>query len=200
MSLKIIEHPELGEICADCNEILFSQSVNEDDEIGRDYYCAGCDKSLRVVKPRIREANIEVVTSTPKHYTLDDIRRDYPRAYLKWSDDEIISSSILIAQNKTDNELVEIFERQPFITASRANADLSDYPQIDKSKAVHLLGSKIVCGVCQHKTTLTYGLLEKISIKSTIRIIEISRDVLVDNLKRLKCLECNGKQARLSEW
>ena len=48
-----------------------------------------------------------------KAYNLEQIRREYPKAYAKWTEGENIRLRNEYAQSKTINELAEIFQRKP---------------------------------------------------------------------------------------
>lgn len=48
-----------------------------------------------------------------KKYTFEEVRRDYPNAYAKWTeeDDELLKDEFL--EGKSTEELARIFERKP---------------------------------------------------------------------------------------
>jgi predicted RNA-binding Zn-ribbon protein involved in translation (DUF1610 family) len=198
-SLKVAEHPEYGEVCADCGEPLISESVNEDYEVGRDYYCGNCDTSLHDVIPRKRESRVEINRAPPKPYTLDDIRKEYPRAYLKWTQDEIIASCFVYKQGKADKGLVQIFERQPTVTSSRIGEHLGEFSEnlIPESSAIRILGSNVICASCNHYLILTYRRLERISTSLSINILALSKDALSEKINNYKCPECGERALKV---
>jgi hypothetical protein len=57
----------------------------------------------------------------PKAYNVEQIRHEYPKAYAKWTEDEDIRLRNEYAQNKTINELAEIFQRKPSAIRTRLN-------------------------------------------------------------------------------
>lgn len=199
-SLKIAEHLKYGEVCADCGDLLISESVNEDYEIGRDYYCGNCDKSLHDVVPRKREGGVETNKTPLKPYTLDDIRKEYPRAYLKWTQDEIVASCFIHTQGKADKDLVEIFERQPTVTSSRIGGHLRDFSEniIPESSAIRILGSDVICATCNHRLTLTYRRLERASTALSVNIVALSKDALLEKVNNYKCPECGERTLKVS--
>lgn len=199
-SLKIVEHPEFGYICAKCGDPLISESVNDDYEVGRDYYCGNCDESLHDVIPRQRGDKVEINRAPPKPYTLDDIREVYPRAYLKWTQDEITASCFMHTQGKADNDLVKIFERQPIVTSSRIVSHLNDFSEsiISESSAVRILGSDVICASCNHHMVLTYRRLERASTALSINLLALTKDALIEKVKNYKCPKCGKRKLKLS--
>jgi hypothetical protein len=208
-SLKLVEHPKFGQVCSNCNEPVLSEGINEPHEKGRHWYCGNCDKTLWETRPTTEEERIRYSNVTQKTYTLDDIRKIYPRAYLKWSEEELICSFLIISEGKfsekskkeIDEDLVEIFGRQPNISSSRIG--LVDYSEevdkLEKSKAIYLLGKQVVCLACEHLSILTFKHLEKLAEKSSVNILEITKDYLISVLNNFKCQNCSEKKARIIE-
>lgn len=54
-----------------------------------------------------------------KAYSVEQIRREYPKAYAKWTEEKDIRLRNEYAQGKTINELAEIFQRKPSAIRSR---------------------------------------------------------------------------------
>ena len=54
-----------------------------------------------------------------KAYDVEQIRREYPKAYAKWTEEEDIRLKNEYIQGKTITELAEIFQRKPSAVHSR---------------------------------------------------------------------------------
>mgnify|MGYP001774260358 CR=1 FL=1 len=58
-------------------------------------------------------------TPRPKAYTVEQIRREYPKAYMKWTDEEDKRLKSEYALGKTITELARILQRKPSAIRSR---------------------------------------------------------------------------------
>lgn len=123
-------------------------------------------------------------------YSLDDMRKEHPRAYLKWTEDEKIARAALRNQGKTDAELNAIFLRQPNVVR------LPDSEKfVPDSAAVYLLGETIMCGSCQHDTILTYLHLERVASHLGVNVLDLSREMLEGVMRSsFKCSWCKEKK------
>lgn len=200
--LQIVSHPKFGEVCANCSGLLISESIDDISRIGRDWYCGTCDewRSEWLKVERSKEYVEQYFKRSMNTYTLDDVRKTYPRAYLKWSDEEVICSVITINDGKTDEELMNIFGRQLSITRAGANGrsfrlkikpmEISDVPA--------KLGNVIKCMACGHETLFTFMFLEMLAEKAGFPLLEISEKQLNKGLRQYcRCQECKKKQATL---
>lgn len=137
----------------------------------------------RQVSKRWREQN--------RAYSLDDIRKVHPRAYLKWTEDERTTLEALRSRGKTPDDIHAIFQRQPHISSSPPKV-LGRF--IPDTAAVNLLGEKITCGSCKHETILTYLHLERVAKRLTVNVLDISKEMLLDAMKlAFKCTQCKSK-------
>lgn len=128
-------------------------------------------------------------------YSLDDKRKENPRAYLKWTEDEKLSISFH-AQTKTHEELVAIFQRQPHIVPHPRYCQPPE-PPIPEQSAVRLLGANIVCDSCGHKSAFTFKQLEGIAEKLSIRVLMVTQDDLLWAMQsRFRC-RCGAKDSNL---
>lgn len=129
-------------------------------------------------------------------YSLDDIRKKYPRAYLKWTEDEKVTFHALRNKGKTSAELDAIFQRQPGV--SRLPGILDRF--IPDSAAISLLGERVECSSCNHEAILTYSHLEKVAEKEeaaknlTVGVLELSKEILLNRMKiSFKCGQCEAR-------
>lgn len=122
-------------------------------------------------------------------YSLDDKRKDHPRAYLKWTEDEKVAFDVLGKEGKTDAELNAIFLRQPHVSR------LPDSERfVPDSASIYLLGEKISCGSCQHDTILTYLHVERVAKHLNVNVLDISKEMLLEVMKSsFKCTQCGSK-------
>jgi hypothetical protein len=63
--------------------------------------------------------NFMMEESKSKAYNVEQIRREYPKAYVKWIEEEDIRLRNEFARSKTIDELAEIFQRKPDAIRSR---------------------------------------------------------------------------------
>lgn len=141
----------------------------------------------RYISKKWREQN--------RAYSLDDKRKEYPRAYLKWTEDEKVARYVLSNEGRTDAELNAIFLRQPYI--SRA---LTSERFVPDSAAVYLLGERLSCSSCHHETILTYLHLEKVAKHLNVNVLDISKEMLLDIMRSsFKCSECQAKAVILEQ-
>lgn len=200
--LQIVSHPKFGEVCATCNGPLISESIDDISRIGRDWYCGTCDlwRSEWLKVERSKEFIERYFNRSSKTYTLDDVRKTYPRAYLKWSDEEVVCSIIAINEGKTDEELMNIFGRQHSITRSGANGRSSQLKVKPReiSDVPGKLGNAIKCMACGHETLFTFTFLEMLAAKAGVPLLEMSEKQLNEGLRQYcRCRECKKKQATL---
>lgn len=66
-----------------------------------------------------RKAVRFIKKSRPKTYDVEQLRRDYPKAYAPWIQDEDDRLRSLYAQNKPIKGLAGIFQRKPSAIRSR---------------------------------------------------------------------------------
>lgn len=59
------------------------------------------------------------VEGKSKVYDVEQIRREYPKAYTKWTEEEDVRLRNEYIQDRTTNELAEIFQRKPSAIRSR---------------------------------------------------------------------------------
>jgi hypothetical protein len=139
----------------------------------------------RYVSPTWRKMN--------RAYSLDDLRKEHPRAYLKWTEDEKIALFTLRNQGKTSAELDAIFLRQPGVTRLPESERF-----VPDSAAIYLLGEKITCDVCQHEAILTYLHLEKVAEYLKLKVLDMSKEMLLGVIKAsFKCTQCKSKSVTI---
>jgi hypothetical protein len=160
----------------------------------------GYDAEIDLPSPSERRQLRRRQKNLPKAYSLDErFRKDHPKAYTKWTDDERISLGFCYTQGKTNDDLVAIFQRQPHVISHQAPLCANSLPDdaVAESGAVRMLGSQVTCSLCEHQNILTYLLLEKIAIKLTVNVLVIDKPTLLDALKYLKCSKCGAKATQL---
>lgn len=125
-------------------------------------------------------------------YSLDDKRKEHPRAYLKWTEDEKIALATLRNQGKTNAELNAIFLRQPNVTR------LPDSERfVPDSAAINLLGKTITCDSCQHRAILTYLHLERAATRLGVNVLDLSNEMLAGMLSSFQCSQCKEKKVTI---
>jgi hypothetical protein len=126
-------------------------------------------------------------------YSLDDKRKEYPRAYLKWTEDEKIALATLRNQGKTNAELNAIFLRQPNVTR------LPDSERfVPDSAAIYLLGKTITCESCQHKNILTYLHLERVADQLHVNVLDLSNEMIARIMQSsFKCSHCKERKGAI---
>lgn len=127
--------------------------------------------------------------------TVEEKRKSYPRAYEAWSVDEEVALHFH-GQNKTQAQLVLIFQRQPQVISKRLSEGRMILPMPEHC-AARLLGKNIVCGECGRKVSLSYGLLGKMAYKTKKRVLETTEEDINISLSKLRCI-CGANKARLS--
>lgn len=74
---------------------------------------------IRAFRKGFRKAARFIKKNRPKTYDIEQLRRDYPKAYVKWTQDEDDRLRNLYAQSKPIKELASIFQRKPSAIRSR---------------------------------------------------------------------------------
>lgn len=125
---------------------------------------------------------------------LGEIRKIYPRASEKWTDDESIALSLFI--NKMPrHKLSELFNREP--NALQIKRSMKSKSALSESCAVRFLGAKICCNGCHYKTILSFKILESLAKKFSTNVLKLEKEHLISVSESFKCKECGEKNVEL---
>lgn len=185
--------------CPGCNQLGSNVMYAEGE-----YYliCDNCDGDIDDGPPdqthQSKRRRRHKEPKPPPAYTLDDKRKEYARAYLRWTDDEKFVLNTMQKQGKTHNELVAIFQRQPQIVSLYHLGSLTRDRFIPDSAAVFLLGERLRCTSCGHETTLSYLHLEKAANRLGVKVLDMSKEMLRSvTATSFKCTGCKSKTVSL---
>lgn len=186
-------------LCRGCKQLGYNVMYAEGE-----YYliCDNCDCDIDdgppepISQPRRRRRRKE--PKPQPAYTLDDIRKEHARAYLRWTDDEKFVLDAMQKQGKSNDELVTIFQRQPQVVGLFHLGQLPRDRFIPDSAAVFLLGERVVCNSCQHDTVLTYTHVEKAAKHLGVTVLDMSKEMLRGVIQTsFKCSQCKSKSVSL---
>jgi hypothetical protein len=129
---------------------------------------------------------------TSKKPPLEEIRKVYPRAYDKWTEDEKIAVGLFI--NKVPHhKLSLLFNREP--NAVKINRSIKSKVPITEINAIRFLGKTVQCNSCNHQFILTYRHLELVANKLSTRVLNLK---ITDVGSSSKCKECGLKDFKFT--